>query len=193
MIMSTSPLMMAFMVAGLGLEKVTRQTIIGFIICSLGVCIVFEDRMHASSAHLIGLVYAFLASFFSSLSNVALKGKSSHIHPLMSAVIFLAATDIPVWIASFVFGETPRFSPFPTAAIAAIVYMAIASSILAFLLYLYLLRHMKLTTISTMQFLIPMVALAVDMFLEKHMLLSGQIWVGILVVLGGVLISLIRR
>lgn len=192
-IMSTSPLMMAFMVAGLGMEKVSRQTVIGFVICSIGIAFVCQDSMQASSAQMLGLIYAFIAVVFSSMSNVALKGKSSHLHPLASAVVFLASTDIPIWIASFMLAEKASFTPFPTAAVIAIIYMAVASSIMAFLLYLYLLRHMKLTTLSTMQFIIPVVALLVDMLLEKKMLLSPETWCGIVVVLLGVLLAMLRR
>lgn len=191
-IMATSPLMVALIAICTGLEKVRRQTIWSFCICLFGVALVCYDRMHASSEQLFGISLALCGAFFTSISNITLKGRGSKLHPIASATIFLIATDIPVWIASIACGEKPVLWPLALAPALSILYMAVMSSILAFSLYLYMIRHISLMAISTLPFVLPVLALVVDMFFEKRVTLSPQVWTGIAIVLSGVVLS-VRR
>ncbi len=192
-IMATSPLMVALIAVCGGLEKVHRRTIFSFIFCLMGVVLVCQDRMHASSDQAWGIGLALVAAFFTSLSNITLKGRSTHMHPIASATIFLFATDIPVWVGSFLCGEKWVFWPLPMAAFLSVLYMAVMSSVLAFTLYLYMIRHMSLMAISTLQFVLPVLALLVDMLFERGVTLSPQSWTGIAIVLGGVMFSVRRK
>ncbi len=194
-IMATAPLMVAAVAFLFRVEKVRRFTMIGFCIALAGVSLVCFDRLNSANDQFAGICLALAAAFFTSLSNVTLKRQGTSVHPLSSAMIFLVATDIPVWIASLLAGE--RWNLFPlnehAAPLFAILYMAILSSIIAFMLYLYMLRHMSLMAISTLQFVLPVFALIVDMFLEKRVVLSPQVWIGIVVVMIGVAVSMRRH
>lgn len=192
-LMATSPLMVAAMAVFAGIEKVRKNTVIGFCLSLVGVALVCHDRISGASEQVVGIGLALIAAFFTSLSNITLKGRGTDVHPLASATIFLFFTDIPVWIGSFLFGEKAVLWPIPIAPMCAVVYMAVMSSIVAFLLYLYMLRHMSLMAISTLQFILPVLALVVDMFLEKRVSLTPQVWAGIAVVLSGVVISMRRH
>lgn len=191
-LMATAPLMVASVASLLGLEKVRRNTVIGFLVSLLGIGLVCHDRIQTANEQVVGIILTIVAAFFTSLSNITLKGRGTRVHPLTSATIFLIATDIPVWIASFVAGEKPHIFPLGEPFLA-VLYMSIMSSIIAFLLYLYMLRHMSLMAISTLQFIIPVLALVIDMFLEHRVTLNPQVWVGIAVVLAGVAFSMRRH
>ncbi len=191
-LMSTSPLMVACMVAATGLEKIRKQTIIGFLVSLAGVALVCHDRMNVAGAQVAGVGLTLLAAFFVSLSNVCLKGRASQLHPLLSGALLLLATDIPIWIAFLLSGEKVNFFPIAFAPFSAVLYMAIMSSVLAFLFFLYMIKRISLMAISTLSFVIPVLALVVDMFLEKQITLSAQVWVGIAVVLAGLLLSMRR-
>ena len=196
-IMATAPLMVATAATVFGMEKVRKNTVIGFLVSLAGIGLVCLDRVQTANEQVTGIVLTVVAAFFTSLSNVTLKGRGTRVHPLLSATVFLVATDIPVWLASFLTGEKPwlamtKLLPFGEPALA-VFYMAVMSSIIAFLLYLYMLRHMSLMGISTLQFIIPILALIVDMFLEQRVALNMQVWVGIAVVMGGVAFSMKRH
>lgn len=194
-IMATAPLMVAAVAFLFRVEQVRRFTMIGFCIALAGVALVCFDRLQSAADQFSGICQALAAALFTSLSNVTLKRQGTNVHPLSSAIIFLVATDIPVWIASLVAHE--RWVLFPLSAhqgpLIAVLYMAIFSSIIAFMFYLYMLRHMSLMAISTLQFVLPVFALVVDMFLEKRVVLSSQVWCGIVVVLIGVAVSMRRH
>lgn len=192
-IMATSPIMLAVIVIFTGFEKVRKQTLIGFLVCLCGVALVCHDRLHTASDQLIGIGLALCAALFTGLSNLTLKGRGTGVHPLASASIFLTATAVPVCLATFIMGEKPVLEPFPVLPSIAVLYMTLTSSVIAFTVFLYIIRHMSLMAITTMQFILPIVALIVDLFLEKRVSLSVQSWAGILIVLCGVVYSLRRR
>jgi drug/metabolite transporter (DMT)-like permease len=191
-IMATSPLMVASIAVISGIEKVRRQTVVSFMICLAGVALVCFDRFNTSIEQIWGICFALIAAFFTSLSNITLKGRGSGMHSIISATILITATSIPVAIGSIICGEKAVFWPVATAPMLAVVYMAIMSSVVAYLFYVYMVKHMSLMALSTMQFVLPVFALTVDLFLEKRMTLSPQIWIGSLIVLVGVIVS-VRR
>ncbi|HEY9712217.1 MAG TPA: EamA family transporter [Chroococcales cyanobacterium] len=192
-ISAMSPVMVALIAMGTGVEKVSRATLLGFCACFFGVALVSHDRIQVSPAQAMAVLFVLIAAFFNSCSNVTLKGKCTGLHPVVSAMIFLTATDVPVWIGSVLSGERYQLWPISPLPMAAIVYMAIASSIMAFSLYLYMIKHISLMAISTMPFILPVLALIVDLFLERSCTLSAETWTGIAVVLGGVVFSVLKR
>jgi putative membrane protein PagO len=189
-ILSTSPLMVAAMVMATKFEKVRWHTLGCFALCFAGVSMVCLDRAQTAAAQLWGIGLALVAALFSSVTNITLKGRGTSMHVVVSATIFLAATDIPVWVGSFLCGEKAVLWPVPFLPALAVIYMSAMSSVVALSLYLYLMKHMSLMGISTMQFVLPVLALVVDMALERRVTLTPIAWTGIAIVLSGVLLSL---
>ena len=191
-ISATSPLMVALLAMATKVEQVSRNTFIGFFVCLLGIILVGYDRLQVSTEQGWAVLLVVVACVFNSCANVTLKGRSTGLHPVISATIFLAATDIPVWIGSIVTGEKFLW-PIPLEPLIGIIYLAVMSSIIAFSLYLYMIKHVSLMAVSTLPFMLPLIALIVDVFLEKRVTLSGQTWAGIGIVLSGVIFSVLCR
>lgn len=189
---ATTPLMVALIAMATKTEKVSNRTIVGFVACFIGVSLVCHDRLQVSVAQAFAAALMLAASFFNACANVTLKRGSPGLNPIISATIFLAVTAVPIWIASLVRGE-PQFEPIPTQPLMGIVYLAVMSSFVAFGLYLYMLKHLKLMTIATLPFVIPVLALVVDLFLEKQFVMTTESWIGCFVVLAGVIYSIIHR
>ena len=192
-ILATSPIMLAVIVVCIGFEKVRKQTFLGFFVCLCGVALVCHDRLHTAADQVFGIGLALAAALSTGLSNLTLKGRGTGVHPIASGTIFLSATAVPVCAASLLLGEKPVLEPFPLIPSMAVLYMTITSSVIAFLIFLYIIRHMSLMAITTMQFVLPIVAIVVDLFLEKRVTLSLQSWIGIVIVLGGVIYSMRRN
>lgn len=189
---ATTPLMVALIAMATRTEKVSSRTIIGFVACFIGVSLVCHDRMQVSVAQAFAAALMLASSFFNACANVTLKRSSTALNPIISATIFLFVSAIPIWIASICRGE-PQFQPIPTQPLMGILYLAVMSSFVAFGLYLFMLKHLKLMTIATLPFVIPVLALIVDLFLEKQFVMTTQSWVGCFVVLAGVVFSIVRR
>jgi drug/metabolite transporter (DMT)-like permease len=166
--------------------------VIGFVACFIGVALVCHDRLQVSIAQALAACLMLASSFFNACANVTLKRSSTALNPIVSATIFLAVSAVPIWITSLVRGE-PQFAPIPTQPFLGIVYLAVMSSFAAFGLYLFMLKHVKLMTIATLPFIIPVLALVVDLFLEKNFVMTGESWIGCFVVLAGVVYSIVHR
>ncbi len=189
---ATTPLMVALLAIATRTEKVSSRTVLGFVACFIGVALVCHDRLQVSTTQAFAALLMLVSSFFNACSNVTLKRSSTALNPIVSATIFLAVSAVPIWITSVWRGE-PQFAPIPMQPLLGIVYLSVMSSVVAFGLYLYMLKHVKLMTIATLPFVIPVLALVVDLFLEKNFVMTTESWVGCFVVLAGVVYSIARR
>lgn len=189
---ATTPLMVALLAMATRTEKVSGKTIVGFVACFIGVALVCHDRLQVSVAQAFAAALMLASSFFNACANVTLKRSSTGLNPIISATIFLGVSAIPIWIASLIRGE-PQFQPIPTQPLMGILYLAVMSSFVAFGLYLFMLKHVKLMTVATLPFVIPVLALVVDLFLEKEFVMTTESWIGCFVVLAGVIFSIVKR
>jgi drug/metabolite transporter (DMT)-like permease len=75
----------------------------------------------------------------------------------------------------------------------ALLYLTIFGTLIAFASFFYLLKHTRLSTAMTLSFVTPMIALLIDAFFEKHNVLTPETYLGIAVVLIGVIISVVKK
>lgn len=193
-IASTIPLMVAVLAVATRTEKVSARTIVGFCASFLGVAMVCHDRTTVSWAQTGATLIMVLAAFFNACTNVTLKRASSHsLSPIVSAPFYLLLSAGPIWVTSLMLREPQSLASIPLQTWYGLAYLSVMSSFLAFGLYLYMLKHMSLMAVSTLPFVLPVLALVVDLFLEKNFSLSFESWAGIAVVLVGVVFSVIKR
>jgi len=191
---ATAPLMVALIAVATRTEKVSLRTIVGFCASLIGVAMVCHDRMTVSWAQAGATMIMLLAAFFNACTNVTLKRASSaSLSPLVSAPLYLLFSTFPIWMTSLALSEPQNISNIPAQSWYGLVYLSVMSSFLAFGLYLYMLKHMSLMAVSTLPFVLPVLALIVDLFMEKSFTLSFESWAGIAVVLAGVVYSVVRR
>ncbi|MFX5521658.1 EamA family transporter, partial [Acinetobacter baumannii] len=72
-----------------------------------------------------------------------------------------------------------------------LLYLSLVGTVLAFALYFYLLKNTRLSTAMSLSFVTPIVALIVDGLFEKHAVFSTESFVGIGIVLAGVVLNLV--
>ena len=191
-IAATTPLMVALLAIVTRTEQVSGRTIAGFLACLLGVGLVCHDRMQVSTVQAWATLLMLASSFFNGCGNVILKQRCTGLNPIIAACVYNGVTTAPIWMFSLAQGEH-QFAPIPAAPLGALTYLAVMSSFLAFGLYLFMLKHLSLMTASTLPFIIPIIALIVDLFLERHFSLMAETAVGIAIVLAGVIYSIVRR
>jgi drug/metabolite transporter (DMT)-like permease len=186
---ATAPIMAALLASLTKTEQLSKGTIGGLVLALLGVTIVFHDRLQISSgeAWAVGLMIVNCA--INATSTVGLKRHVRGIAALMSNAIFFFGATISLWILSFLGGRFPL--PTSIAPTIALLYLSLFGTVLAFALYFYLLRQVRLSTAMSLSFVTPIVALLVDALFEKHALLSPETSVGIAIVLGGVVLNVL--
>ncbi len=106
------------------------------------------------------------------------------IPPLMSSALQMLAGGIVVTLAGVALGELPRFHSTPRT-FAALAYLSIFGSVLAYTSYVYAARHLRTTNMSLYAYVNPVVAVILGWFVLHEQLT----WVSVtamVVILGGV-------
>lgn len=190
---ATQPLLLAGLLTVTGMERVRAAEVVGAVIALGGVALLFADRWDVSAHQAAGLVMIFGAVVASATYSLIMKRQGQGIHPLVSTLVFLAVTALGLVIAVAVRGPERLPWPPPRDPTLALLYLAIMGSVVAFATWLWLLRRLSLMAMSTLSFVLPVVALVVDVLWERHFDLQGRSYAGIAVVLGGLAIGLGAR
>ena len=172
-------------------EAVSRSQLGGAVIALVGVALIFSDRLAISAQQAVGIVMLLGAVCCASVYGVIIKREGKDLNPLASTAVFLSVTALGLWVAAPAFGEIIPPWPPPLKPSLAILYLAIFGSLIAFASYFYLLKHISLMASTTLVFIQPMIAVAVDAMFERHANLKPLTFLGMAVVLAGVLLSVI--
>jgi drug/metabolite transporter (DMT)-like permease len=188
----TQPLILAVVLRLTGIERLTRGHVIGALVSLTGVVVLFLDRLDVSArqgagvAMVVGSVIA--ATSYSSI----MKQKAQQVHGAVSTTIFLGVTALVLGIAALIANDPMPWPP-PLAATLALLYLGIVGSVIAFLLFFWLIAKRGLVLVSTMVFVFPLIAIATDALFEHQIRLGPRTYLGAAITLGGLAVSLRRR
>ena len=181
----------AFWIAWLGMygrnpAPVSRRTWLGLLVGFVGVAILV-------SAHGVGLHARFgwqlvvLGSAFAwALATAALRESQPECDPLAFTASYLLVGGVTLAVTGLATGDAARWTWSPTG-LAAMVFLALFSSTLAFLAYTYLLRHEPPARIGTYAYVNPLVAVFAGWVLLDERLSARQ-WAGTAVIFAGVVL-----
>lgn len=189
---TTSPLMMALLATATRAEKVSFNSLVGAVVSVCGIAILFGDRLHISSDQATGVILVLLSVFLNAISGVILKKKASNENPFVFVALF-TAISLPCFCALSMSCETVDLQALSPVTIGAAAYLGVMGSVVSFACYFYLLKRLKLMTLSSMVFFPPIIALIVDSFIEKAVTLTGASYAGIGVIMTGVAIGVVLK
>jgi drug/metabolite transporter (DMT)-like permease len=185
---ATIPIWMAVMEAALGLAPLTRRRAAGLALGFGGVGLLVAPAI--GSLHM-SLPF-FLAVGAMQLSAVCWNGgtlyarrHSSTGDPMGNAVIQMLAGGTAVMLLAFVTGARLSVTAFSFRSVAALLYLSIFGSVLAYTAYLYLLTKISAGKVSSYAYINPAVAvIAGALFLQEDVTL--RMVAAMLIILGGV-------
>jgi drug/metabolite transporter (DMT)-like permease len=145
-------------------ERLTWTKIVGVVLGVCGVGVVFSNQLAlAGGRALAGGVALILSAMFAAYSNVLVKAYGKNLNPaVLSAgqmffgLLLLLAVGIPLE------GNPLHFHWTPIAMIA-MLYLAIVGSVIAFLLYYWLVQNMDVTKSMLIALVTPVVAVLLGM------------------------------
>jgi drug/metabolite transporter (DMT)-like permease len=187
----TQPLVLALMLTAVRIERITRRHVIGAVISLLGVAALFLDRLEVSAHQAVGVALVIGSVLVATSYSMIMKREGGSTSNLVATAIFLAVTALVLGAVALVDGVAPPWPP-PFVPTIALGYLAIFGSVVAFLCYFWLLDRTSLVTTSTLVFLYPLVALAIDALFEREVTLGARAYAGVAITLGGLAVSLRR-
>lgn len=169
------------------LETLTWKKMLGILAGSAGMVVIYADQLHTSRNSLWGMLAVLIATFASSISLLYLKkyGRDLPTLVLNFYSMLLGAALLLIGALIMERGEPIRWS---LKNVAAIFYLALCGSVIAFTMYFYLLKHLKATQMSFVSLIYPVLALALGSWVLDERL-TAKIVLGAAMVLGGIFIA----
>ncbi|MEO7803130.1 MAG: EamA family transporter [Actinomycetota bacterium] len=162
---ATIPISTAFYAKFFGLEPLQARKLLAALVAIVGLAFIFNSQLNANvpARYLIALI---VSASMASLSGVLLKRgprqSSIGANAVGTAVGFAIVTPI-----SFILGEHHTL-PSTFDAAFPIIYLTIAGSVGAYVLFGWLVNHWPVTTISFITVIIPVIALALGVFVRSE-------------------------
>lgn len=187
----TQPLVLALLLTATRIERLTRAHMIGAVISLTGVVVLFLDRLDISGEQATGVALVVGSVVAATLYSTVMKQKASGMNGVVSTAIFLSVTAVVLASVALASGQTIPWPP-PVNPTLAVLYLAIIGSVVAFLLFFWLLGKTTLQVTSTLVFVFPLVAILTDALFEDERL-GARGYLGAAITLGGLAVSLRRR
>jgi drug/metabolite transporter (DMT)-like permease len=140
-------------------EPLTGRKVIGVVLGVVGVAIVCSQQLGAGGPVALwaslGIV---IAALVTAHAGVLIKASGTHIEPAVMAGIQMAGGCIPLLIGGIALEGNPFAFHWTPLAGAALAYLIIMGSVIAFLMYYWLIRHTAVTGVLMIPLVTPLVA-----------------------------------
>ena len=174
-------------------ERLSWTKIAGVVLGVFGVGVVFSNQLAiAGRQALAGSVALVLSAVFAAYSNVLVKAYGKHLDPAILAagqmlfgLLLLLGIGIPLEGNPLNF----RWSPM---ALIALLYLAVVGSVIAFLLYYWLLRNMDVTNSMLIALVTPVVAVILGMLVLDEEI-GWRTLIGGATIMLGISLIVVRR
>jgi len=183
---ATVPLSTALIAAAMRVERLVARKVVAAIVAILGVAIVFSGELKLD-VPLEGLVAVFLAATAASVSSVFLK-RAPQPSALAANAVGAAAGAVVCAAVSLAIGEDHAL-PNTVAGWWPIVYLTLAGSLGAYVLYTWLVQHWPVTNASMVGVVVPVLAVILGAVAKQEQR-APESYLGAVVVLVAVIVAL---
>jgi drug/metabolite transporter (DMT)-like permease len=174
-------------------ERLSWAKIGGVVLGVCGVGVVFSNQLEVSGRQaLAGCVALILSAMFAAYSNVLVKKSGKHLDPVILAagqmffgLLLLLGVGIPLE------GNPLRFHWTPVA-LMALLYLAVVGSVIAFVLYYWLVLHMDVTKSMLIALVTPVVAVLLGMIVLGEQI-GWRTLAGGAMIMAGIAFIVVRR
>ncbi len=175
-------------------ERLSWARIGGVVLGVCGVAVVFSNQLAISGRQaLAGCIALILSAAFAAYSNVLVKKHGKNLNPailtagqMFFGLLLLLAVGIPLEGNPFRFHWTPM-------AVIALLYLAVVGSVIAFMLYYWLVLNMDVTNSMLIALVTPVVAVILGMIVLNEEFGWRTLAGGAMIILGIAFIVLRRN
>ncbi len=141
-------------------EKIPAKAVIGLLFGFSGVCVIFFDHLidFKNPDFRIGIILSIIATWSWAFGTVYTKKQALNFNPYFSLGLQMVISGATLSAFSSATGNSVPFVFLTWQSFAAIGYLVIVGSLLAFICYLYALQHLPTEQVSVYAYINPMVA-----------------------------------
>lgn len=164
-------------------EALTANKIFGMVLGLVGLGLVFQGGLALGPGALLGILALLGAVATQSLGLVWIKRIGDNSHPLAMTLGTLAV-GLPLFFAAWWWADGSLPAALPQQALIATVYLGMFGSVLGFMLYFYMIKHMEAGRVALITLITPVMALLLGHALNNEVVLP-QVWFGAAFILLG--------
>lgn len=174
-------------------ERMTWVKIAGVVLGVFGVGVVFSNQLAISGRQaLMGCVAMVLSALFAAYSNVLVKTHGNNLNPAIIAAGQMFFGLIPLLVVGVAFEGSPLRFHWSAMAVGCLLYLAVVGSVVAFLLYYWLMQNMDVTKTMLISLVTPVVAVILGM-LALNEELSWRTLAGGAMIIAGIGFIVVRK
>ena len=147
-------------------EKLSLIGWLGMTVGLAGVVVISYDSFQASADIFLGTILLVAGALAAAYGGVLHKNRFSQVDIVIAANVQMILGGLFLVLGAAVLEDWSSFH-FTTEAVGSIVYLALCGSVIAFLGYYWLLKHTRLTVVSLIAFITPLVAILVGVVLGR--------------------------
>ena len=145
-------------------EPMTASKTIGVILGLIGVGVIFSGEIGTNDPLAVwGSLAIVIGASAVAYSNVIVKASAGHLDPAILSAGQMVFGLIPLLAIGFATEGNPLRFHWTPMAILSLLYLAVVGSVIAFILYYWLIRHMAVTTTMVIALITPVVAVVLGL------------------------------
>jgi len=174
-------------------ERITVLRAAGVLMGIVGVTVIFSDQLTvAGHLALLGSIALVLSAFFGSYGNVLVKAYSQKVDPVVLAAGQMACGFLPLLVLGLATEGNPFRFHWTGMAVICLAYLVVVGSVIAFGLYYWLVRNMKVTTTMLIALVTPVVAVVLGLVV-LHERLNWRLFAGAACIISGLGLIVLRK
>lgn len=174
-------------------ERMTWVKIAGVVLGVFGVGVVFSNQLAISGRlALAGCVAMVLSAFFAAYSNVLVKTHGKNLNPAVLAAFQMLFGLVPLLLYGLAFEGNPLRLRWTPLALVCLMYLAVVGTVIAFLMYYWLIQNMDVTKTMLISLVTPVVAVILGMLVLDEQL-SWRTLVGGAMIMAGIGFIVVRK
>lgn len=174
-------------------EQMTPAKVIGVVMGVIGVGVIFSNQLSvAGPSALAGSAALVCSSVCVSYSNVLVKARGKNLDPAILAAGQMLFGLVPLLLIGIPLEGNPLHFHWTERAFIALFYLAIVGSVIAFLLYYWLVHNMDVTKTMLIALVTPVIAVTLGMLVLNEEL-SWRTLAGGTTIMAGIGLIVLRR
>jgi len=174
-------------------ERITAEKIVGVLLGIAGVAVIFSNQLTvAGNKALAGSAAVVFSSVCVAYSNVLVKARAKSMDPATLAAGQMVFGLVPLLLIGIPLEGNPFNYHWTGMAVISLLYLTFVGSVLAFILYYWLVRNMEVTKTMLISLVTPVVAVSLGMIVLNEQL-TWRMFVGGVMIMSGIGMIVLRR
>ncbi len=167
-------------------RSLSVSRLLGIALGLVGLSIIFYQGFQLGEHAAYGIAAVCLSVLFHSSSSVLYKKLKNNLSPLEVTTGGLMLS-VPLYLLTWFILQGSWPENFSQRGLGSIIYLGIFGSVLGFVLFFYVLRHVEVSKVSLITLVTPVVALILGHLLN-HEILNLSVWLGTVLILLGLVL-----